>query len=269
MSLHLTKHGKVYLVAMEAADESSPARPPSPLTVRNGGTRGQDAQIDDSTRSVAAWVTASVPNPYVPLRLTLTGLLPESNYELFAYAENEGGRRGGARWGSGEDAAVLFSLDPVPSGMSADMVKATRLTTKTAPEPAEELDIPWEHLSEGEKMTEALAALGDPVVKRAVREMALDAPTAEDLKRIETDAISRNKWKRFCRWWTFGAGWEERRAFLSRECVFAAQQPEVSHLAGMERPYTRAWGCDALARSYSGLPYLLLERHCSEMNESS
>lgn len=263
--LHLTKRGKVYLVAVEAADESSPAPPPSPLTIRDGGSGGRDAKIDNNARSVAAWVTASVPNPYVSLRLTLTGLLPENNYELFAYAENEeGGRRGGARWGSGEDATAMFSLDPVPSGMSADLVKATRVTAKTAPEPAEELDIPWEYLSEGEKITEALAALGDPVVKRAVREMAFDAPTAVDLKRIETDAISRNKWKSFCRWWTFGAGWEERRAFLFRECVFAAQQPEASHLTGIEMSYS-----DALARSYSGLPNLLLERHSSDMNEGS
>lgn len=222
-SLFLTTRGDVYVIAVEAKDGDN--RPPSPATIRNSGDGDGGTHIGNTTRTVAAWAMATVTNPDVPARLILYGLLPERGYELYAYAENGEGRRGGYKNG---DLSLLFSVEPGPSEMSSAMVAATCLYAKTAREPDEELDVPWECLSEAEKMAEALAALSDPVVSRAARESALDPPTAEDIIRCETDLVSRNRWRSFCRWWTAeGAGGAERAAFLLRECIFAAQQSEV------------------------------------------
>lgn len=229
-SLYLTKRGDVYVVAVETIDaEAQPSPPPAPApaAVRDGVGDG-----------IVAWTTATVTNPDVPVRLTLTGLSPERAYELYAYAENGAGRVGGGNGGDGGeeiqgrivemDAARFFSVEPAPSGMSDVLVGATRLAARTTQEPDEELDVPWEDLSEEGKMAEALAALSDPGVARAARQAGLDAPSADDLARCETDMVSRNKWRSFCRWWADrGAGTAERSAFLLRECVFAAQQPEV------------------------------------------
>jgi len=120
--------------------------------------------------------------------------------------------------------------------MSSALVAATRLAARTAREPDEDLDVPWKDLSQSEQVAEALAALADPRVARAAREAALDPPTADDLApgRCEANPVSRNKWRSFCRWWTTAVsggkeagGRTERSAFLLRECIFAAQQPEV------------------------------------------
>lgn len=229
-SLHLTKRGDVYVVAVETVDadaQSSPLPAPAPAAVRDGVGGG-----------IAAWTTATATNPHVPIRVTLTGLSPERSYVLYAYAENGGGRVGG---GDGNDYGVelqggfikmdttrLFSVEPAPSGMSGALVKATRLVATTTREPDEELDVPWEDLSEEEKMAEALAALSDPGVARAARQAGLDVPSSEDLARREKEMVSKNKWRSFCRWWADrGASTAERSAFLLRECVFAAQQSEV------------------------------------------
>ena len=150
---------------------------------------------------------------------------PECDYELYVYAENGAGRESA---GSGSSAA--FSVEPATSGMSQAQVSDTRLAARTAREPDEELDVPWNDLSEAEKMVEALAALNDQAVARAARAATLDPPTAEDLAKCDTNPVSRNKWRSFCRWWAAGGGGEaERKAFLLRECVFAAQQPEVGY----------------------------------------
>ncbi|CAM9500924.1 unnamed protein product, partial [Sphacelaria rigidula] len=232
VSLYLTKRGDVYVVAVETvsddeAQQSSPRPPhPPPAVVQNGVGAG-----------IVAWTTGTVTNPDVPLRLLLTDLSPEREYALYAYAEHGGGRVGGAGGGGGGDGAGavdsmeydhFFSVESAPSGMSAALVAATRLDTRTASEPDEELDVPWDDLREEEKVVEALAALSDPVVARAARKAGLDTPTADDLARCETDMVSRNKWRSFCRWWADrGVSTAERTAFLFRECVFAAQQPEV------------------------------------------
>ncbi|CAM9293181.1 unnamed protein product, partial [Hapterophycus canaliculatus] len=223
-SLYLTKRGEVYIVALEATtgndcDDS----PPSPTTVRRGeDTAGGGGR---GNRVVASWGTAIVTNPDVPARITLTGLSPERCYELFAYGEN----RVGGRLGKGESSNIssvgssgdgggcdarkggdtrMFSVEPSPSGMPAELVAATRLAATTAREPDENLDVPWRDLSESEQITEALAALSDPLVARAAREAALDPPTAEDLApgRCEADPVSRNKWRSFCRWWPTAVG---------------------------------------------------------------
>lgn len=229
-SLYLTKRGEVYIVAVEAGGgEGGGGPPPSPTTVRRGGDGG------GGTRVIAASATATIANPDVPARLVLSGLSPERNYELYAYGENAVGGRLGSGGGS-EESAATFSVEPAPSGMSSAQVAATCLAARTAREPDEELDVPWKDLSEPEQVAEALAALADPLVARAAREAALDPPTAEDLAlgRCEADPVSRNKWRSFCRWWTTAAGRNggagggtERSAFLLRECIFAAQQPEV------------------------------------------
>lgn len=242
-----------------SGDGNGGGPPPSPATVRRGGDGGGGTRVGDGrgggggggscTRIIAAWATATIANPDVPARLVLSGLSPERDYELYAYGENGvGGRlgRAGSSGGGGigvENSTSVFSVEPAPSGMSAALVAATRLPARTAREPDEELDVPWKDLSESEQMAEALAALADPLVARAAREAALDPPTAEDLApgRCEANPVSRNKWRSFCRWWTTavrggngggggiggGAGGTERSAFLLRECVFAAQQPEV------------------------------------------
>lgn len=258
-SLYLTKRGEVYVVALEAATgDGRGDPPPSPVTVRRGGDTTAGGP---GTRVVASWGTAIVANPDVPARITLPGLLPERQYELYAYGENGIGGRlgnsglsigaGGGGGGGGCDASTtcMFSVEPAPSGMSAELVAKTRLPATTAREPDEDLDVPWRDLSESERMTEALAALSDPVVARAAREAALDPPTAEDLApgRCEADPVSRNKWRSFCRWWPTAVrggsggggggnggavgGVSERSAFLLRECVFAAQQPEVREIS--------------------------------------
>lgn len=220
-SLYLTKRGEVYVVALEAGtlaggDEDGGGPPPSPATIRGGGDGGGGTRVGDGgsggggcTRIIAAWATATVPNPDVPARLVLPGLFPERDYELYAYAENgvggRVGRSGGGSGGSGcENTTDVFSVEPAPSGMSPALVAATRLPARTAREPDEELDVPWKNLSESEQMAEALAALADPLVARAAREAALDLPTAEDLApgRCEANPVSRNKWRSFCRWWT-------------------------------------------------------------------
>lgn len=228
-SLYLAKRGEAYVVVLEAGGEGGGGSPPSPTTVRRGGDGG------GGTRVVASWATATVTNPDVPARLVLSGLSPERDYELYAYGENAVGGRLGSGGGS-EDSTTTFSVEPAPSGMSSAQVAATCLAAKTAREPDEELDVPWKDLSESEQVAEALAALADPLVARAAREAALDPPTAEDLApgRCEADPVSRNKWRSFCRWWTTAvnrrggaAGGTERSAFLLRECIFAAQQPEV------------------------------------------
>lgn len=228
----------MFVVALEAGSGSIggsgilPPTPPSPATVRLGGDGGGGTCIGGDTRVVAAWVTATITNPDVPARLALLGLKPECDYELYAYAENGAGRRGAGYKGCGDGAdGSMFSVEPAPAGMSAELVASTRLAARTAKEPAEELDVPWEDLSESDKMVEALAALNDPWVTRAAREAALDVPTADDLARCEEDPVSRNKWRSFCRWWAGGVAAagdsDERKAFLLRECVFAAQQPQV------------------------------------------
>ncbi|CAM9879335.1 unnamed protein product [Scytosiphon promiscuus] len=160
VSLYLTKRGEVYVVA----------------------------------RVTASWGMATVTNADVPARITLPGLSPERQYELYAYGENGVG---------GRDGTCMFSVEPAPSGMSAELVAATLLSATTAREPDEDLDVPWKDLPESEQMTEALAALADPLVARAAREAALDPPAAEDLApgRCEADPVSRNKWRsgpRFC-----------------------------------------------------------------------
>lgn len=260
VSLYLTKRGEVYVVALEAAiGDGSGDPPPSPTTVRRGEEIGSGG--GQGRRVVASWGMATVANPDVPARITLSGLLPERHYELYAYGENGVGgrlgksdsnsRAGGFGDGSGCDAETgdancMFSVEQAPSGMSAELVAATRLASTTAQEPDEDLDVPWKDLSEPEQMTEALAALADPLVARAAREAALDPPTAEDLTpgRCDADPVSRNKWRSFCRWWPTAVsgggsgvaaggaagGGSERSAFLLRECVFAAQQPEVREM---------------------------------------
>lgn len=236
-SLYLTKRGEVYVVALEAGSEGDRDSPPSPTTVRRGGDGGGGIRVDGGrcTRAVAAWATATITNPDVPARLVLSGLSPEREYELYAYGENAVGGRLGSGGGS-EDGAATFSVEPAPSGMSSALVAATCLAARTAREPDEKLDVPWKDLSESEQVAEALAALADPLVARAAREAALDPPTADDLApgRYEADPVSRNKWRSFCRWWTTAVsrnggsgGGTERSAFLLRECIFAAQQPEV------------------------------------------
>lgn len=230
-SLFLTKRGEVYIVAVEAGGEGGGDTPPSPTIVRRGGDGGEGGRV------IAASATATIANPDVPARLVLSGLSPERDYELYAYGENAvGGRLGSGGGGGSDDSAAMFSVEPAPSGMSSAQVSATCLATRTAREPDEELDVPWKDLSESEQVAEALAALSDPLVSRAVREAALDPPTAEDLApgRCEADPVSRNKWRSFCRWWTAAVsrnggagGGTERSAFLLRECIFAAQQPEV------------------------------------------
>lgn len=232
-SLYLSKRGEVYVVALEAGGERAGDPPPSPTTVRcgGGGRGGTNLAGGRCTRVVAAWATATIANPDVPARLVLSGLSPEQDYELYAYGENAVV----GRLGSGGEGAPSFSVEPAPSGMSSAQVAATCLAATTAREPDEELDVPWKDLSELEQVAEALAALTDPVVARAAREAALDPPTAEDLApgRCEADPVSRNKWRSFCRWWTAvhrngaAGGGTERSAFLLRECIFAAQQPEV------------------------------------------
>lgn len=203
------------------------------MTVRLGGDGGGGTRIGGDTRVVAAWATMTITNPDVPARLSLLGLKPECDYELYAYAENGAGRRraGGGNMYSGGADDPMFCVEPAPAGMSAELVASTRLAARTAQEPDEELDVPWEDLSESEKMVEALAALNDPAVTRVARDAALDVPRAEDLAKHEADPVSRNKWRSFCRWWAGGvaaAGCsDERKAFLLRECVFAAQQPQV------------------------------------------
>lgn len=248
-SLYLTKRGEVYVVAVEAGAAGTP---PSPATVRLGGD--SDPAGSGSTQAVAGSASATVTNPDVPARLTLSGLSPERGYLLYAYGENSvGGRRGAGFRGDGDghggDATTsgVFSMEPAPSGMSAALVAATRLEARTEREPDEELDVPWKDLSESEQMAEALAALTDPVVARAAREAALDPPTAEDLApgRCAASPVSRNKWRSFCRWWATavgsngggaaGGGGTERSAFLLRECVFAAQQPEVGEADWISR----------------------------------
>lgn len=245
-SVYLTKRGDVYVVAVEenTVEGVHPAPPaPSPSTVRNGGSAATTTTTPGVV--VTSWATATVTNPDVPARLTLSGLLPERDYALYAYAENGAGRLSGARrsivggegtgarLGTGGAEEWRFSVEPAPSGMSPALVEETRLVVRTAREPDEELDVPWEELSEGGRMAEALAALSDAVVARAAREAAVNAPTPEDLLRCKADPVSRNKWRSFCRWWaSSGAGAAERAAFLLRECVFAAQQPEVRGLGG-------------------------------------
>lgn len=236
-SVYLTKRGDIYMVALEASTTSSSGEggeggegggpPPSPLDVRGGGDGGGGTLVGGRVRIIAAWATATVANTDVPARLTLPGLSPERDYELYVYAEHEAGRESAAA-GRGFSTDSSFSVEPAASGMSQAQVSATRLVARTAREPDEDLDVPWEDLSEPEKMAEALAALSDQAVARAARGATLDPPTAEDLPRCETNPVSRNKWRSFCRWWTAGGGGEaERAAFLLRECVFAAQQPEV------------------------------------------
>lgn len=237
VSVYLTRRGDVYVVAMEADNGDEAA--PTPLTVRCGGNYGDGSCAGENTRVIAAWATAAVSNPDVPARLALVGLIPEVDYELYAYAESGNGRRSDASKGikgvgsSGStiDLATMFSVDPAPSGMSAELVAATRLTATTEREPDENLDIPWEDLPETEKIAEALAALSDPAVARAARAAALDPPTADDLSKSDLDPVSRNKWRSFCRWWAGGGGERtERETFLLRECIFAAQQAEVKWL---------------------------------------
>lgn len=244
-SVYLTKRGDVFVVALEAGSGSNsgsgnlPRTPPSPATVRSGGDGAGGTCIGSHTRVVAAWATATITNPDVPARLTLMGLKPECDYELYAYAENGAGRRraDGNEYGGGTD-DIMFCVEPAPAGMSTELVASTHLAARTAQEPDEELDVPWEDLSESEKMVEALAALNDPAVARAAREAALDVPRTEDLAKCEADPVSRNKWRSFFRWWAGGiaaAGCsDERKAFLLRECVFAAQQPQV-------RPKRGSW----------------------------
>ncbi|CAM9185466.1 unnamed protein product, partial [Laminaria digitata] len=261
-SVYLTKRGDVYVVALEAGSSNSssnrnsnsgssnsgnkrgeggsgPLPPPSPLDVRGGGDGGGGTLVGGTLRIIAAWATATVNNTDVPARLTLPGLSPERDYELYAYAENGAGRESASTStaGCGRPSSPTttptptpnpFSVEPATSGMSQAQVAGTRLVARTAREPDEELDVPWKDLSEAEKMVEALAALNDQSVARAARGAALDPPTAEDLARCETNPVSRNKWRSFCRWWAAGGGGEaERTAFLLRECVFAAQQPEI------------------------------------------
>lgn len=240
--MYLTKRGDVYAIALEGKNESAP--PPSPLDVRGGGDGGGGTLFGGgSVRIIAAWAMTTVTNTDVPARLTLPGLSPECDYELYVYAENNVGREGGGRGrggggGGGEGGAAecgptSFSVEPATSGMSQAQVSETRLAARTAREPDEELDVPWKDLSEPEKMAEALAALNDQAVARAARAAALDPPTAEDLAKCDSNPVSRNKWRSFCRWWAAGGGGEvERAAFLLRECVFAAQQPEVGCLEG-------------------------------------
>ena len=238
-SLFLTKRGEVYVVALEIDGEDGGGNsPPSPRTVRCGGDGGGGGtHVGDGgrTRVVAAWAMATIANPDVPARLVLSGLSPERDYELYAYGENAVGGRGGGG-GDGEGGGFAFFVEPAPSGMSPTLVAATRLAARTAREPDEDLDVPWKDLSESEQVAEALAALADPRVARAAREAALDPPTAEDLApgRCEANPVSRNKWRSFCRWWTTAVssskeagGRTERSEFLLRECIFAAQQPEV------------------------------------------
>lgn len=248
--------------------------PPSPTTVRRGGDGGGGTRVGGGgggcTRVIAAWATTTIANPDVPARLVLSGLSPERDYELYAYGENGiGGRLGRGCGGGGggvenSSNTSVFSVEPAPSGMSPALVAATRLPARTAREPDEELDVPWKDLSESEQVAEALAALADPLVARAAREAALDPPTADDLApgRCEADPVSRNKWRSFCRWWTTavsggnggngggggggGAGGTERSAFLLRECVFAAQQPEV-------RGKKSLTGSDGLSLGVQGL----------------
>lgn len=247
-SLYLTKRGEVYVVAVEAGAGGGHDTPPSPATVRLGGD-GDGASLGGGcTQAVAGSASATVANPDVPARLTLSDLSPERDYLLYAYGENGvGGRLGAGFRGDGchggdPTTSGVFSMEPAPSGMSAALVTATRLEARTEREPDEELDVPWKDLSESEQMAEALAALMDPVVARATREAALDPPTAEDLAlgRCAANPVSRNKWRSFCRWWATavgsngggaaGGGGTERSAFLLRECVFAAQQPEVGEV---------------------------------------
>ncbi len=252
-SLYLTKRGEVYVVALEADTNGGGGggggdEPPSPRTVRCGGDDGGGRTRvggGGSTRVVAARAMATITNPDVPARLVLPGLSPERDYELYAYGENGvggrvsggGGGCGGGGGGGEDGAAAFFSVEPAPTGMSPALVAATRLAARTTREPDEDLDVPWKDLSESEQVAEALAALADPRVARAAREAALDPPTAEDLApgRCEANPVSRNKWRSFCRWWTTAVsggkeagGRTERSAFLLRECIFAAQQPEVS-----------------------------------------
>ncbi|MEM7512764.1 MAG: hypothetical protein AAF388_17665 [Bacteroidota bacterium] len=88
-ALYLTRRGEVFVVALEAsADDRAGDRPPSPLTVRRGEDGGSHG-AGEGKRVIASWATAIVVNPDVPARITLTGLLPERNYELYAYAEND------------------------------------------------------------------------------------------------------------------------------------------------------------------------------------
>lgn len=226
-SVYLTKRGDVFVVAVEA----DAGEPPTPAMVKDGCGPG-----------VVAWARATVTNPGIQVQVTLPGLKPECEYTVFAYAETGAGRREVEMvLGPEGEALMCFSSEPAPSGMSADLVMNTCQITRTAREPEEELDVPWEALSEEEKKVETLAALSDPAVTRAVREAAIDTPTPDDMEQCNVNPMSRNKWRSFCRWWTSGAnGKVERSAFLLRECVFAAQQPEV-RVACRYNGRTRIW----------------------------
>lgn len=214
VSIYSSKRGEVFVVALDAGSRP----PPAPETVRGG--RGQ---------GVVAWATASVTNPDLPVHLKLSGLQSEHEYDLYAYAESGAGRKTAEIIeGPHGERLMVFSSEPAPAGMSANSVEETRLTLRTAREPGEELDLPWEALSEEDKMAEAMAALSDPAVAKVVREMGLDYPTSDGLARGSGDTVSRNKWRAFCRWWSVtDRGKAERSAFLLRECIFAAQQPEA------------------------------------------
>ncbi|CAM9512956.1 unnamed protein product, partial [Discosporangium mesarthrocarpum] len=78
--------------------------------------------------------------------------------------------------------------------MSELEVAATvRPGVRTAREPDEDLNLPWEAMREEEKRAEVLAALRDPSVARAASDAKLDIPTVGDVQREEADPVSKNK----------------------------------------------------------------------------
>ncbi|CAM9451356.1 unnamed protein product, partial [Choristocarpus tenellus] len=214
VSAKITKKG-VVVVALVPAD--SP--PPRAESFHKGMTQdgiGKESQLESS---LSAWGSASVTNPSITTFVVLEGstITADTEYDLYAYAEHPQGKKAGES-----------------SGMSSAEVAVTvRKRIRTAKESEEDLDLPWEELQEDGKLAEALAALRDPLVVKAALEANIDLPRPEDLRRVEIDPVAKITWRSFKRWWAGagGAGGREfgqaRRDFLLRECIFAAQQPEI------------------------------------------
>lgn len=199
--------------------------------------RSKPADGDDKATIIEVLETIEC-NSMEECPLALSHLAPDTDYDLYVYAEHPLGANGS------------------PSGSDDEAVRASRIQVTTMAEPEEDLEIAWSALTNEMRQAEILAAIKDRRVKEAAAEAEIILPCADDAKGL--NAISRDKWKSFSQWWEFET--DVRRNFLLREVRSGVcRRVIVFHLSHAMRKRTPGEGRKMVSRVLNpNLPSLSL-----------